>query len=161
MPRRISKEEAIARALAEREQEGCLVCALLAGRAGPMYLLHQGVHARALLSRYPRNWGQALILIETHTTRFSELDPEVWREANELAYAVARRLEQTLSPIRCFVTCLGTARTDLPMSSPHIHLHVDPVYDPDERPSTVLTLEHGALEAEPEEWEALRALLAW
>ena len=48
-----------------------------------------------------------------------------------------------LAPARCYVASLGTD-ADVPMSSPHVHLHVVPV-ERDERPRDVLTWEHGVL----------------
>ena len=161
MPRRIERDVAVARAVAERPEGSCLVCAILAGDAGPTWVLHEGEHVRVVLSRYPRNWGQAMILLRRHVTGFTDLEPREWAEASEAAYYVASRMELVLQPVRCFVSCLGTAHADLPMSSPHMHLHVDPVYDLDQRPRTTFTLEFGVVEGEPDEWEALRASLAW
>jgi diadenosine tetraphosphate (Ap4A) HIT family hydrolase len=152
---------AIARVLAEREETGCLVCAILGGRAGPVHVLHEGSSTRTVLSRYPRHWGQTMVLVKPHITRFSELAHEQWIEATSAAYTAARRIEEALGPVRCFVSCLGTARTDLPMSCPHIHVHIDPIYDRNERPSEVFTLDQGVLEAEDHEWQALRERLAW
>lgn len=126
-----------------------------------MWTLHDGEHVQVVLSRYPRNWGQAIVLLRRHVTCFAELDPSEWAEATEAAHRTAVRMEEVLKPIRCFVSCLGTARTDLPMSSPHMHLHVDPVYDADDRPRTIFTMQFGVMAGEPDEWEALRASLAW
>ncbi len=161
MPKRIERDVAVTRAVAERPEGSCLVCAILAGEAGPTWVVHEGEHVRVVLSRYPRNWGQAMVLLRRHVTSFSALDPMEWAEATEAARRTAVQMEKVLDPVRCFVSCLGTAHSDLPMSSPHMHLHVDPVYDADQRPRTTFTLEFGVMEGEPHEWEELRAALAW
>lgn len=46
------------------------------------------------------------------------------------------------------------------MSSPHLHLHVIPIYEPDDKPSRVLTWEHGVLVLSDAELAALAAELA-
>ena len=160
MPRPITRADAIRRAAAERPP-GCLICALRDGLAGPTYELHRSEHAIAVLSRYPRSWGQAMVLLCRHAVRFTDVSEPEWEDANRLALMTARRLEEVRSPLRCYVSSLGTHRTDLPMSSPHIHLHVDPIYDPSAKPSTVFTMQPGLLEADEAEWEELRASLAW
>ncbi|MEL6344382.1 MAG: HIT family protein [Myxococcota bacterium] len=135
------------------------MCAILAGDAGPLRVVEEGRAVRAVLSRYPRTWGQVLIILRRHVTTFNDVSAEEWGEACHLARELAQRIETRLSPLRCYVSCLGTHRTDVPMSSPHLHLHIDPIYDPEDRPRTILTHKHGVLEAHEEEWDSLKALL--
>jgi diadenosine tetraphosphate (Ap4A) HIT family hydrolase len=108
-------------------------------------------------------WGHALVLSKQHVTSFSELSAAHWREMSEQARRAAFAVERALAPARCYVASLGTSEADVPITSPHLHLHVVPVYDPDDRPSRVLTWEHGVLEAELSEWHALAESLraAW
>jgi diadenosine tetraphosphate (Ap4A) HIT family hydrolase len=159
--RRISRELAAVRAAGERPPGSCLVCAILAGSAGPVHVLHQGRSVRAVLNRYPRGWGQAMVLLERHVTRFEHLREEEWAEASSAALALARRMELELRPLRVYVSSLGSPRGDLALSTPHLHVHVDPIFSQDDRPSTVFSSEAGLLEADPEDWEALRGRLAF
>jgi diadenosine tetraphosphate (Ap4A) HIT family hydrolase len=158
VPRRISRETALARVAAERP-EGCLICGILSGQAGRVWVLREGAHTVTVLSRYPRGWGQSMVLLRRHATTFSQVTPESWLEACDEARLIAARMEAVLTPLRCYISSLGTWREDLPMSSPHLHIHVDPIYNPEDRPRTVFTHRHGVLEADEAEWEALAARL--
>lgn len=160
MPRRIARDEAVARALAERGGAACLICALRDGAAGPRWVLAEGEHSLALLSRYPLRWGHTLVAIRGHVERFSEVDDAAWAEAGRLALRVARALERALAPRRVYVASLGAAAPDLPMSSPHLHLHVVPLHDPGDRPSAVFTLSEGTVDGTAAEWAELRERIA-
>lgn len=159
--RRISGAQAQALATAERRPGTCLACAILSGGAGVVYPLHQGRHGVVILNRYPRAWGQVMVLLREHVTSFGQLDPEAWRELADLSRIAAVRVEQALDPLRVFVSSLGTHRDDLPMTTPHLHVHVDPIYDPEDRPRTVYTSTRGLLQADPGDWRALQERLRW
>jgi diadenosine tetraphosphate (Ap4A) HIT family hydrolase len=133
---------AVERVLRERGDSACLMCALAEGALGPRADLYVDEHTIAFLSRYPLRIGHALIAPRAHVTSFEMLDPEVFADMARQAHRVARALERELAPKRVYVASLGTTR-DVPMSSPHLHLHVIPVDGDDERPSSVLTWEHG------------------
>jgi histidine triad (HIT) family protein len=160
MPRRIARDEAVARALAERGEARCLICALRDGAAGPRWTIAEGEHAIVLLSRYALRWGHALVAIRGHVENFSEVTDAAWAEASSLALRTARALERALSPRRVYVASLGAAAPDLPMSSPHLHLHVVPLHDPGDRPSAVFTLSEGTYDGTAEEWAELRERLS-
>jgi diadenosine tetraphosphate (Ap4A) HIT family hydrolase len=85
------------------------------------------------------------VLADAHVTRFEALPLETWEQMARLAHAAARALERALQPTRCYVASLGTAIEDLPMTSPHLHVHVVPLHDPAARPSSVLSWEQGVL----------------
>ncbi|MFT5679979.1 MAG: diadenosine tetraphosphate (Ap4A) HIT family hydrolase [Myxococcota bacterium] len=158
MPWRITRDEALDQIAAEAPG-GCLICGILSGRAGRVWVLQEGEHTVSILSRYPRNWGQAMVLMRRHTTTFSDVTAAEWQEACEEARRIAARVESELVPLRCYISSLGTWREDLSMSSPHLHIHIDPVYDPEDRPRTVFTHQHGVMAGEESEWMALQAIL--
>lgn len=160
MPQKISREEALTRIASERGDTGCLICAIRSGEAGPVWTIREGPHTHSVLSRYPRNWGQAMVLMKRHTTTYTEVTPGEWLEGCLEAQRIAARIEVTLKPLRCYISSLGTWRKDLPMSSPHLHIHIDPVYNAEDRPRTIFTHSLGVLEAEEAEWMTLRGLLA-
>ena len=163
MPRTISRSEALELLGRQRRADGCLLCALRDGELGSPLLIAESEHTVVLLPRYATRWGHLMVVLRRHVTTFAELSDEAWREATTLALAAARTIEATLSPLRCYVASLGAPRGDLPMTSPHLHLHVIPIYDHDDKPATVLTWSNGVLVADEPEWEALRQQLrdAW
>jgi diadenosine tetraphosphate (Ap4A) HIT family hydrolase len=85
-------------------------------------------------------------------------------EVQRLAWEAARAMDRVLSPKRVFVAALGSAKP-LPISFPHHHVHVIPLYDGGEldRPSEVLTWRNGVTLYTPEETAELGAALraAW
>ena len=155
MPHRISREDAIARLPAP---DGCALCALV--REPDADTLFDDGEIVVRLSRFPVQWGHVMIVPRVHVERFGALELATWLRTNELAHRAASALEAALTPSRCYVASLGAARADLPMTFPHVHINVIPVFDPDARPREILTWQHGVLEASEEEWEALRATLS-
>ncbi len=147
------------RVAAERCEETCLVCAMRDGKLGTQHLIARGRQCRVLLARYAVRRGHALVLIDQHVTRFADVDDAAWAEATALALSTARRIERALSPVRCYVASLGSVEPDVPMSSPHLHLHVVPIYEPDDKPSRVLTWAHGVIALSDAELAELAALL--
>lgn len=150
--RRVPRAEALA-ALRRRPPPACLICDLVARRRR---VVAETPRSLAVLDAFPRQWGHTLVMPKRHATRFAELGPAGFVDAAALAARVASALEGLLPPARVYVASLGTDRLDLPMSSPHLHLHVLPVPDPRLRPREVLTWRRGVVAASPAEWSALR-----
>jgi diadenosine tetraphosphate (Ap4A) HIT family hydrolase len=138
---RIGRAEAVARVVAERADAGCLMCELLDGRAGSLHVLERGAAAIAVLARYALRPGHALVIARHHQTSIAMLDEGAWIELATVARRACVAIDAVFAPGRCFVASLGTD-ADVPMSSPHVHLHVVPVAR-GERPREVLTWEHG------------------
>ena len=130
--------------------------------AAPSRTLAVGARARAVLTRFPKRWGHVVILLDDHITTFSALDEDAWQEMNALALTAARVLERSLAPVRCYVASLGSSR-ELPMTSSHLHLHVIPLYDVEDRPREILSWSTGLYQGTEAEWDALEARLkrAW
>jgi diadenosine tetraphosphate (Ap4A) HIT family hydrolase len=158
--KRLSRADAICRASAERAASGaeCLICGLLSGSLGRRRALVCRRRASLLLTEYPVRWGHLMVALNDHVTSFSELDPAAFAEATDLAREAAALLEQIFRPARCYVASLGAADDRL-ITTAHLHLHVVPVEDPDDRPCRVFTWERGIVSAEPAEWDALEARL--
>ncbi len=153
MPARIDKEQAVQR-LAESVPTGtCSMCHVLGAREP----LAETERAALVLNRFPLRWGHLLVVARRHVTSFDALDGADHADASALVFRAARALERTMKPVRVFTASLGTARTDVPMSSPHLHWHVIPVTELGERPSEVLTWSNGVLEGTTDEWDELRA----
>jgi diadenosine tetraphosphate (Ap4A) HIT family hydrolase len=111
--------------------------------------------ANVHFNQFPLRWGHLLVITKAHVTTWCELSTQVHDDAQRLVLDVAQRLERRLGAKRIYVAALGTTQTDLPMTSPHLHWHVVPLFDQGERPSDVLTWEHGDYEGTDEEWSWL------
>ncbi len=157
MPTRVPRDETMRRVEA-MAAEGCVACALAGGEP-----LASSTHAVVVLSRFPVRWGHLLVVLREHVERLDEVSPEAWLDASALAHAAGRAVERSLDPARCYVASLGTSEPDLPMTFPHLHLHVIPVEERGARPAEVLTWKHGVYEGTDAEWAALRDQLraAW
>jgi diadenosine tetraphosphate (Ap4A) HIT family hydrolase len=160
---RISREQAEQEWLTQRGEQVCLICALRERAAAEGLLLRRTAHTTAVLTRYPLRWGHVLVLTNAHVTTFDEVALEVWREASEQALLAARALERATGALRCYVASFGSTVGELPLSSPHLHVHVIPIHDPADKPSTVIGWQNGVYAGGADEWAALSAMLlaAW
>ena len=169
MPRTVEKPEALELLEKDRREllggtDGCVMCALVArARARGEELASSG-HGVALLDRFGSRVGHVLVVSKSHLEDTSDLGWPVYADLQRLAYDACTALRRTLEPARIFVAVLG-ASAQLPMSFPHFHIHVLPVYDTDERarPANVFSWSSGVLVYEDDEARALSARLrgAW
>jgi diadenosine tetraphosphate (Ap4A) HIT family hydrolase len=161
--RRLEKEEALA-CLEQRRAtllgEGCAMCALAARRdsAPPV---HESEHGVVVLDRFASERAHLLVVARRHVDRATELPWRVYAELQKLAYEACHALEAAVRPRRVYVAALG-APTPLPMSFPHYHLHVIPIYEDDERarPARVLSWTSGVIVYDDDEAAALVSDLA-
>ncbi|MCS6901243.1 MAG: HIT family protein [Myxococcales bacterium] len=143
MPTLLRREDALARIRQEGGDFACLMCALRDGSFGPLFLLHQDERALVLLPRYVRRWGHILVLLREHRTSFEELSEADWIHLARLARHAACVIERTLIPRRCYLASTGSSDGELTQSSTHIHLHVIPIFQPDDRPASVFSWSEG------------------
>lgn len=155
----IDRETALRRAGEGLSEGTCLICHLVENAA----VVARGARARVLLPRMGRAEGHLLVALDRHVTSFAAVGDDEWAEASALALRAARALEAALRPARCYVASLGSALGGLPMSSPHLHVHVLPVDDPAARPGRVLSWEDGVFAASEAEAAAIlgRVRAAW
>jgi diadenosine tetraphosphate (Ap4A) HIT family hydrolase len=132
--------------------EGCVMCALAAGHPPDLEILAEGPFAIAVLDRLATRRGHVLVVLRRHAERIGEMPWSEYADVQRLAWEAACALERALQPRRVFVAALGSAAR-LPMSFPHHHVHVLPLFDGGEgdRPSEVLTWRHGVWLYSPEE----------
>jgi diadenosine tetraphosphate (Ap4A) HIT family hydrolase len=147
--RRIERAEAMAIIAREAEAlparfQGCVMCALAAGHPPDLEVLAERPGAVAVLDRLATRRGHVLVVLRRHAERIGEMPWSEYADVQRLAWEAACTLERALLPRRVFVAALGSA-TRLPMSFPHHHVHVLPLFDGGEgdRPSEVLTWRHG------------------
>jgi len=144
--------------------EGCAICGMAAGHPAGIEVLAERPAAVAVLDWLGVRRGHALVILRRHVESVAEVPWSEYVEVQRLAWEAARAMERVLSPKRVFVASLGSA-TRLPISFPHHHVHVIPLYDGGEidRPSEVLTWRNGVAVYAPGEAAELGAALraAW
>lgn len=169
MPRTVEKPEALELLEKDRREllgndEGCVMCALAARARARDEELASSEHGVALLDRFGSRLGHVLVVSKSHLEDTNDLGWPIYADLQRLAYDACTALRRTLEPVRIFVAVLG-ASAQLPMSFPHFHIHVLPVYDTDERarPANVFSWSSGVLVYDDDEARALSARLraAW
>jgi diadenosine tetraphosphate (Ap4A) HIT family hydrolase len=156
VPRLIPRAEALERIARERGDAPCLMCAICERAAGPVHVLHETASQLVVLPRYVRRWGQIMVIPKPHVTSFTGIDEGTWAETNALAHRAASTVERVLAPRRCYLASTGSSAGEITQSSTHLHVHVIPLHEPDDRPADIFSWATGVLVAEPEEWEELR-----
>lgn len=169
MPRTIEKPEALS--LLERnrrellgDSDGCVMCALVRRASETSDFWAESEHGLVILDRFGSRIGHALVLAREHREDTADLGWPLYSELQRLAYDTSVALKTALSPLRIFVAVLG-ASAQVPMSFPHFHIHVLPVYESDERarPANVFSWSAGVLVYEDDEARELgrRVKAAW
>jgi diadenosine tetraphosphate (Ap4A) HIT family hydrolase len=145
----VDKHEALALLALEArrllaDETACLMCALVESAASER--LAQSEHGVVLLDRFASRPGHLLVVARRHVERGTDLGWPTYAELQRLAWEATQAIERVLAPKRVFVAALG-ASTPLPMSFPHYHVHVIPVYEDDERarPAAVLSWTSGVV----------------
>jgi diadenosine tetraphosphate (Ap4A) HIT family hydrolase len=160
MPRLVSREEALARIRAEGGTPHCLMCAVRDRNVGDVHAVLEDDEMLVFLPRYVRRWGQICIMPKQHAVSFGEVDTALWARANLLAHRGAKVVEMVRAPRRCYVASTGSSGGELTQSSQHLHIHVIPLYEPDDKPSSIFSWQEGVYVAERDEWQELRAQYA-
>ena len=155
MPTRISREQALAAIRRELGEPKCLMCAICAREAGPVHTVHEDGELLVSLPLYVRRWGHVMVTPKVHVTSYAEVDPQLWARCNARALQAARMVERVRRPRRCYMASTGSSGAELTQTSRHLHIHVIPIYDPDDRPSSVFSWSEGVYVGSPKEWAAL------
>lgn len=156
MPRLITRDDALRRIREEGGQPRCLMCAVRDRLVGEVHAVFEDDEMLVMLPRYVRRWGHVMVMPKEHVTSFVEVDPELWARTNRLAHRAARVVEAVQKPRRCYVASTGSSAGELTQSSEHLHVHVIPLYLPDDKPSAIFSWQEGIYVGEADEWEDLR-----
>lgn len=167
MPRRLDKEEALALLEAERARDPalaiCTMCRLLSRDHASAHVAENEAGV-VILDRYAATEGHLLVIAREHAEDSTALGWPVFERLSRLVWDASRALQRTLEPARIYTASLGAPQA-LPMSFPHFHTHVIPVYETDARarPAHVLSWSSGVTHYEPGEAERLTGRLraAW
>jgi diadenosine tetraphosphate (Ap4A) HIT family hydrolase len=164
---RLEKDEALARLAEEADLAapfgGCVMCRL-ASRTNAHAYIAESEHGIVVLDGYGATRGHLLVVAREHVERAAELSWPVYSDLQQLVWRATRVLEAELAPERVYTASLGASRS-LPMSFPHFHSHVVPVYEHGEaaRPARVFSWSSGVVCYEGDEARRLSARLrgAW
>lgn len=156
MPTLVSRSEALARIREEGGAPACLMCAVRDRAVGDVHAVLEDDEVLVMLPRYVRRWGHLLVMPNAHVVSFADVDPALWARTSALAHKAARVIEATQRPRRVYVASTGSSAGELTQSSEHLHVHVIPLYEPDDKPSAIFSWQAGVYVAERAEWCALR-----
>lgn len=160
MPQLIPRQEALARIIAEGGSPVCLMCAIRDHRVGDTHVIHEDAEMLVFLPRYVRRWGQVMVMPKTHMTSFSTIDSRLFLRMSTLSLQCSRMVERVQKPRRVYMASTGSSAGEITQSSEHLHVHVIPLYEVDDKPSAIFSWSDGVYVAERDEWEALRSLFA-
>ena len=156
MPTVISREEALRRIVEEGGRPPCLMCAILGRRVGAVHVIHEDEQILVMLPRYVRRWGHVMVIPRAHVTTFSGVDASVWARTTSVAHQAARMVERVMQPLRCYMASVGSSAGELAQTSMHLHMHVIPLFQAEDRPAEVFSWAEGVLVGEPDEWAELQ-----
>lgn len=156
VPRLIPRADALASIIREGGRPSCLMCAIRDREVGPVYVIHEDPDMLVMLPRYVRRWGHIMIMPKAHVVSYSEIAPELWLEACRISLHAAQVIEHVQRPRRCYIASTGSSAGELTQTSQHLHVHVIPLYEPDDKPADIFSWSEGVWVGEPHEWEALR-----
>ena len=107
------------------ELEGCVFCLAAAGEDEETLVVHRGVHAFALLNRFPYSSGHLMVAPYRHLDEFGRLSDEEVLELHRLAEGGMAALAETFAP-QGYNVGWNLGRIAGAGVIDHIHLHVVP-----------------------------------
>ena len=107
------------------ELEGCVFCLAAAGDDEEMLVVHRGVHAFALLNKFPYASGHLMVAPYRHLAEFGALSDEEALEGHRLAEAGMGALAETFAP-QGYNVGWNLGRIAGAGIVEHVHLHVVP-----------------------------------
>jgi histidine triad (HIT) family protein len=158
MPQIIPREEALRRIIAEGGSPVCLMCAIRDRNVGDTHVIFEDDEFLVMLPRYVRRWGHVMIMPKVHVTSFMTIKPDIFIRMSVLSLQCSRMVERVQKPRRVYVASTGSSAGEITQSSEHLHVHIIPLYEVDDKPSSIFSWSDGVYVAERDEWEALRAV---
>jgi diadenosine tetraphosphate (Ap4A) HIT family hydrolase len=161
---RLNKDDALERLQLEAELSapfgGCVMCRLASATNAHGHI-HESAHGVVVLDGYGATRGHLLVIAKNHVERAASLDWSVYSDLQRLVWEATCVLERELTPERVYVAVLGASRS-LPMSFPHFHVHVVPIYEQGEaaRPARVFSWSSGVLCYDSDDARRLSARLS-
>jgi len=110
----------------------CPACALVSSDRRAARSIAQSEHGLVVLNRFGARERHLLVIARRHVEHIHELPWEVYADLQLLAFHAACLLQARYRPARIYTAVFGSANP-LPMSYPHLHVHVVPVMEAGER----------------------------
>jgi diadenosine tetraphosphate (Ap4A) HIT family hydrolase len=156
--RRVDKPEALELLASYRQSLGnppCVLCALCQ-HADDRHVVARNAEGTVLLNRFAQRPGHLLVVAHSHVEHAHELQWPSYAALQQLAHSACIALQRTVQPARTFTAVLGSAAS-IATSYPHLHIHVVPVPESDDRarPARVFSWSEGIYVYEPGEALAL------
>jgi len=107
------------------ELEGCVFCLAAAGEDDEKLVVHRGVHAFALLNKFPYASGHLMVAPYRHLAEFSSLSDDEALELHRLAEGGMAALAETFAP-QGYNLGWNLGRIAGAGIVDHVHLHVVP-----------------------------------
>lgn len=144
--RRVDKPEALELLASYRRSLGspaCVLCALGQDVEAPL-VVARNAQGSVLLNRFAQRPGHLLVVAHRHVEHVHELDWPSYAALQRLAHGACGVLQRTMQPARIFTAVLGSAAS-IATSYPHLHIHVVPVPESDDRarPARVFSWSEG------------------
>lgn len=162
---RLDKSEALDQLTREPQATAgaCPMCSLSSPDARLRHVAESD-HGVVVLDGYAATVGHLLVVSREHIERPVDVGWAVYADLQRLVWESFTAIERVLAPTRVYVAALGSS-SPLPMSFPHLHWHVIPVYSSDEtaRPAHVFSWSTGVVRYEAGEDTAMveRLSAAW
>lgn len=157
MPTLISRAEALRRIEEEGKKPACLMCAIVGRKVGEVHAVYEDEAMLVMLPRYVRRWGHVMVVPKPHVVDFAGASAELWARTSQLAHQTARMVERVMRPRRVYMASTGSSAGELTQTSMHLHVHVIPLYEADDKPSDIFSWNEGVYVGAPEEWAELLA----
>lgn len=145
-------------------QGACVPCALARDAHQTPQYVADNEHGVVVVNRFAGRRGHLLVISRKHVEHVHELAWPEYAELQRLAYEASVALTRAFSPARVYTAVLGSP-APIVISYPHLHVHVLPVHETDERarPARVFSWSDGVVVYEDDEVVELAAQLrqAW
>ncbi|MHB9031113.1 MAG: HIT family protein [Candidatus Latescibacterota bacterium] len=111
--------------------EGCIFCEKPKENADERnFIVHRGEACYIIMNIFPYNNGHLMVVPYFHTSRFSDLGSETYREMLDLAGLAMEAIENTMRPDG-FNMGMNIGRTAGAGIADHLHLHLVPRWSGD------------------------------
>lgn len=164
---KLLKDDALEQLEAEQREQSLLgICTMchLANPGSASSVIAESEHGVVVLDGFAATEGHLLVIAREHLERPSEIPWPIYVDLQRLVWQATRCIEKAMRPVRVYTAALGSAAR-LPMSFPHFHVHVVPIYTTTEeaRPARVFSWSSGVVRYDPGEAEGLATRLrqAW
>ena len=137
-------------------QGQCMACGLVGSAAGEDAHIAGTEHGVVVLNRYAQREGHLMVIARAHIEQTHEMPYAVYAELQRAVYVATRVLQHRFRPARIYTAALGSP-VPLQNSYPHVHFHVVPVMETDERarPARVFSWSEGVVMYDDDEAAAL------